>query len=90
MAIYNRKSPSLPLPPLEYDQRREDQFANALRLYFNYLDSFLAAVSTPEYGATADRPTQVLQIGQQYFDTTLGYPIWYDGTDWVDASGTVV
>jgi hypothetical protein len=90
MTFKNFRAPSLPLPPGDYDQRREDQFANALRIYFNQLDSFLVAISTPQNGATADRPTLNLQIGQFYFDTTLGYPIWYDGTDWVDSSGTVV
>ena len=90
MTIYNLKAPALPLPPLEYDQRQQDQFQNALRLYFNRLDAFNALATTPQYGATADRPTQNLQIGHQYFDTTLGYPVWYDGTDWVDASGPVV
>ena len=90
MTVKNFVSPSLPLPPAEYDQRREDQFASALRLYFNQLDGFLNAISAPQNGATADRPTQNLQVGQFYFDTTLGYPVWYDGTDWVDSSGTVV
>lgn len=27
-------------------------------------------------------------LGQMYFDTTLGKPVWYDGTKWVDATGT--
>ena len=41
-------------------------------------------------GVTADRPTTGLYLGRQYFDTTLGYPIWYDGTNWVDATGSTV
>ena len=40
-------------------------------------------------GTTAKRPTDVT-IGLQYFDTTLGKPIWWNGTAWVDATGTVV
>ena len=90
MTVKNFVAPSLPLPPLDYDQRREDQFANALRIYFNQLDSFLNVISAPQFGATADRPTQNLQIGQQYYDTTLGIPIWYNGTVWKNASGTTV
>lgn len=39
-------------------------------------------------GTTADRPTVGLYTGRPYFDTTLGQPIWYDGTQWVDATGT--
>jgi hypothetical protein len=87
MAIYSRNSPALPLSPREYDQMQQEQFQNALRLYFTYLDRFLPSVATPEYGITADRPTQYLQIGQFYFDTTLGYPVWWDGEYWVDALG---
>lgn len=26
--------------------------------------------------------------GDRYFDTTLGMPLWSDGTQWVDATGT--
>jgi len=42
---YNVRAPALPLPPVEYDQFQQDQFQNALRLYFNRLDGFLAGLS---------------------------------------------
>jgi hypothetical protein len=90
MTAYKARAPALPLAPIDYDQRQQDQFQYALRLYFNQLDSYNLATSIPASGVTADRPAQQLQVGQFYFDTTLGYPIWYDGTDWVDATGTVV
>ena len=89
MTIKKFVAPALPTAPIEYDHRRDDQLNQNLRIYFNNLDNFLVAISTPQNGATADRPTQNLQLGQFYFDTTLGYPVWYDGTDWVDATGTV-
>jgi hypothetical protein len=89
MTIKKFVAPALPTAPVEYDHRRDDQLNQNLRIYFNNLDNFLVAISTPQNGATADRPTQNLQLGQFYFDTTLGYPVWYDGTDWVDATGTV-
>lgn len=38
---------------------------------------------------TTNRPTRIV-TGQQHFDTTLGKPIWYDGTNWVDALGVIV
>jgi hypothetical protein len=38
-------------------------------------------------GVTGDRPTSNLWTGRPYFDTTLGYAIWWDGTEWVDATG---
>jgi hypothetical protein len=37
-------------------------------------------------GVTANRPTTV-GAGSRYFDTTLGIPIWWDGAQWVDATG---
>lgn len=39
-------------------------------------------------GTTANRPNAALiDLGAMYFDTTLGQPIWSDGTIWVDATG---
>lgn len=39
-------------------------------------------------GVTANRPSG--QTGLQWFDTTLGKPIWYNGTNWIDSTGTKV
>ena len=41
-------------------------------------------------GATSNRPTEQLFFGLCYYDTTLGKPIWYNGSVWKDASGTTV
>ena len=90
MTIKKFVAPALPTAPAQYDQHRDDQLNQNLRIYFNNLDKFLVAISTPENGTTANRPTQNLQVGQFYFDTTLGYPIWYNGTVWKNASGTTV
>lgn len=40
-------------------------------------------------GTTAARPTTVI-VGFMYFDTTLGIPTFWNGADWVNASGAVV
>lgn len=48
------------------------------------LNSFL-----PSAGNTAGRPASP-SAGREYFDTTLGKPIWYNGTAWVDATGSAV
>jgi hypothetical protein len=40
-------------------------------------------------GTTADRPASP-NLYALYFDTTLGKPVWYDGSEWVDATGTIV
>lgn len=49
-----------------------------------------AVNSVVNSGETAARPTKILWVGRTYFDTDLGKPIWYDGTNWVDATGLVV
>lgn len=41
-------------------------------------------------GTTAQRPTTDLFVGRQYFDTTLGKPIWLKSvrpTVWIKADG---
>lgn len=55
---YNVKAPSLPLPTPEYNQSQQDQFQNALRLYFNRLDNFLAQLTDNMSGTITD-PTYV-------------------------------
>ena len=40
-------------------------------------------------GATGSRPASPITYGM-WFDTTLGKPIWYDGTNWIDATGATV
>lgn len=39
--------------------------------------------SPPAYGTTAERPVSPL-IGEEFFDTTLETPIWWNGAAWVD------
>lgn len=45
-------------------------------------------------GNTGSRPTFLSSHwrdkGYQYFDTTLNKPIWWNGTNWVDANGVTV
>jgi len=87
----NPAPPNLPVAaPQTYDTQFENQMLNVLRLYFNQLNNYTQATATPDYGTTSQRPTIKLQIGQIYFDTTLDYPIWWNGTKWVNASGTGV
>lgn len=54
------------------------------------LDLFGVASLNVGNGSTADRPVNGLNVGSHYFDTTLGIPIWYDGSGWVDAQGNSV
>ena len=41
------------------------------------------------HGVSANRPTTSI-IGQFYYDTTLDKPIWWNGTSFVDATGSAV
>lgn len=44
-------------------------------------------------GPTAQRPTRMIWVGRQYFDTTLGYPVWVKSVQpavWVNGAGVVV
>ena len=41
-------------------------------------------------GTTANRPSSNVDTGTMYFDTTIGKPVWYKGSGWVDATGASV
>jgi hypothetical protein len=84
------KAPSLLVAPTDYSQRYQDQLNNALRLYFNQVDNFTQGATVPDSGPTNQRPITTLLTGQIYFDTDLNIPIWWDGSKWVNASGTTV
>jgi hypothetical protein len=45
------KAPNLPIAPVEYRQLYQDQFLNALRLYFNQIDNFAQPFSSNTGGA---------------------------------------
>jgi hypothetical protein len=83
-------APNLPIAPVNYAQQYQDQFSNALRLYFAQIDAFTQYTAVPTSGTTKNRPGAQLFIGQMYFDTTLGIPIWWNGTHWVNSVGTGV
>ncbi|OZI13481.1 hypothetical protein CEW92_01210 [Bacillaceae bacterium SAS-127] len=46
--------------------------------------------SLSQKGSTANRPSESLVVGKQYFDTTLNKPVWWNGTVWKDANGNTV
>lgn len=39
------------------------------------------------YGESSERPLSP-EIGQEYFDTEEGKPIWWEGSKWVDSNGS--
>jgi hypothetical protein len=53
------------------------------------VDALGNAFTASKMGATSDRPTNV-KVPYCYIDTTIGKPIWWNGTNWVDATGATV
>ena len=37
-------------------------------------------------GITENRPTEHLVVGQMYFDTTVGAPVFWNGTEWIQGN----
>ncbi len=46
-----------------------------------------ADITTDWVGTTAKRPPLKGASNTAYFDTTIGVPIWFNGTIWIDAAG---
>ena len=58
--------------------------------YTDNLKTYIEANYQPVIAfPTAGRPLDV-PVGFMGFDTDLGLPIWWNGTDWIDASGNIV
>lgn len=81
-----------------YYQRAQDNVNGSFTLYKpngNNLEFFLIN-GVGEYlpfqlvSSGSVRPTTGLFVGKTHFDTTLGFTITYNGTEWVDSTGTVV
>ena len=62
---------------------------NEIRDTFSKLIFFITN-QTPSSGNTSSRPSEDIDVGQFFFDTDLGKPIWYNGSNWVDATGASV
>ena len=56
-----------------------DEKVQSLESEISALKAKLTAVAS---GTTEQRPTENLVVGQQYFDTTLGVPVYWNGTEW--------
>lgn len=56
-----------------------DEKVQSLESEISALKTRLATVAS---GTTEQRPTENLVVGQQYFDTTLGVPVFWNGTEW--------
>lgn len=60
--------------------------------WFNWVHLTIQAAR--QSGATAERPTNLLWIGRQFYDTTLNKPVYVSQARptvvWRDAAGTIV
>jgi len=80
------------LPPLPTDTQIADQRGRLMRAWQTWL--FALALEIGNNGTTPLRPTNNIYVGKQFFDATLGYPVWVQTVGppivWVNAAGTVV
>jgi hypothetical protein len=56
-------------------------------LVYNSASGLWAAAANLNAGITSQRPSNP-RIGTQFFDVSLGIPVWFNGVSWVDANGT--
>lgn len=84
-----------PMPTTQYVTDKEGKLTFWWQTFMESVNYWLRPVG--QQGATANRPVSTnqiaLYIGQNYFDTTLGKPIWVKSlnpTVWCDATGAAV
>jgi hypothetical protein len=53
------------------------------------IEQRLPSAAAKAAGPTTGRPSRPY-VGQMFFDTDVGLPIWFDSADWIDAAGNVV
>jgi hypothetical protein len=78
-------------PPNQSPVQVDDIIQLRWQEYFSGVFSAITAMQ--QSGTTAQRPTKGLWVGRQYFDTTLGYPVYLKSANpsiWVNGSGAVV
>lgn len=85
--IRNIVPPNLPVAPVEYQQRYQDQFSNVLRLFFNLIAN---AVNAPKpHGSFYDTTTQtnpvanavnLMKVNSTYDDSQTAFSVSRDTT----------
>ncbi len=78
------------VPPLNSNLPvNKEDFATWTNPWGNWLTKAgMILFASSQSGTTALRPVNNLYISRPYFDTTLGYPVFWNGSGWVDAQGT--
>lgn len=65
------------LSPIPTDPKATDDKGELTPAYRAWLASvYRWLVPLGQFGTTAQRPTKNLYVGQPYYDTTLGLPVW--------------
>lgn len=79
------KAPNLPIAPVDYRQRYQDQVLNALRLYFNEIDNFAFGLTSGTGGSAIKFP---YFAGYQDGYTTLSANITNNSTTPIQVAST--
>jgi hypothetical protein len=86
-AVY-RQSGGKPLRHTRVDKGTQHQYLGNRKIV-SYENGGAVSDFIWKSGSSAGRPPSPTK-GQRYFDDSLGQPIWYDGSNWVDAQGSKV
>ena len=75
-------APNLPIGPVDYDQRFQDQFSNTLRLYFRQLDTFTQSLMENNGGRFISFPNGSFYDTTDQYDgsTTIPYAVRFGST----------
>ena len=76
--------------PYTIDATGDPVFANGFKIKPRKVNRMknMTYVTVPiiHSGATENRPTEHLVVGQMYFDTTVGAPVFWNGTEWIQGN----
>lgn len=100
--IMEELMPQLLKDAIVRNRNLEDKIRDEIRDYFQssgYLSRKLTSVPTDALeivnrkyvtlnGTVANRPKSSV-IGQRYFETSIGRPIYWNGSAWVDGAGSI-
>lgn len=80
------------LPTTAVDELKRERNGNftlnviaGWRNFFNQILMICGALT--QSGTTTERPSTNLWLGRMYWDTDLAFPVWWNGTTWVDSLG---
>ena len=81
--LRSTRAPNLPIGPVDYDQRYQDQFANALRLYFEQLDNYTGVLMANDGGRFLNFPYLSAHDTSSQHDgsTSIPYAVRFSNTD---------